>query len=237
MNPSVISDEACEFVKRNRKAICEKFAGLNDYPPVSEPIAYFMAGSPGAGKTEFSKNYIKSLQEKEPERKIVRIDADEIRDMLPGYNHTNAWELQPAASLGVEKILDWVFKYNQDFLLDGTFSKLEIAKRNIDRCIKHNRKVGLLYLYQDPLTAWKFTKLREAGEGRNIPKQAFIEEFFAAKNCVNEIKTIYGDKVELWLVIKNFEKAELEKIEFNIDNVDSYLKIKYTSDSLDRLLE
>jgi len=228
MGTSAISDLACKYVKEHRKELCERFASINKYPPVKSPIAYFMAGSPGAGKTEFS--------EKEPTRRIVRIDADEIRDILPGYNHKNAWELQFAASLGVEKLLDWVFHNEQDFLLDGTFSNFAIAKRNIDRCIKHNRKIGLLYLFQEPAIAWKFTKIREAGEGRNIPKSVFIDEFFRAKECVNAIKSTFGQKVELWLVRKNFEQG-IEKTEFNIDNVDSYLKLEYTPNTLNSALE
>lgn len=231
-----ISNQACIYVKRNHKGLCERFANVKLFPSVEKPSSYFMAGSPGAGKTEYSKGFIKILQEKEPARRIVRIDADEIRDILPGYNRKNASIIQFAASLGVEKILDHVFHNNQDFLLDGTFSKYSIAKRNIDRCIKHNRKIGLLYLYQDPLIAWKFTKIREAGEGRNIPKEALIEQFFSAKDCVNRIKQEFGKQVELSLIKKNFEQG-IEKTEFNIDNVDSYLKIEYTAKSLFRLLE
>lgn len=236
MNNGIVSDQACKYIREHRREICERFASLDKYPFVKTPSSYFMAGSPGAGKTEFSKGFIAKLQEKEPSRRIVRIDADEIRDILPGYNHKNAWVLQHAASLGVEKLLDFVFHNDQDFLLDGTFSNFGIAKRNIERCIKHNRKIGLLYLFQDPTIAWKFTKIREKGEGRNIPKKAFIEEFFKAKNCVNVIKSTYGSKVELWLVKKNFNQG-IEKTEFNIDNVDSYLKVEYTPDSLDRALE
>jgi UDP-N-acetylglucosamine kinase len=236
MDSSNVSEEACNYVKANRKLLCEQFASIKDYPSTKDPIAYFMAGSPGAGKTEYSKGFIQSLQVKEPTRRIVRIDADEIRDILPGYNHKNAWELQHAASLGVEKILDYVFDHDQDFLLDGTFSSLSVASRNIERCIRHKRKVGLLYLYQDPLKAWKFTKIRESGEGRNIPKDAFIKELFSAKECVQAVKKTYGSKIELYLVEKDFDKG-LEKTRFNIDNVDSYLKIAYTQDSLFRALE
>jgi len=236
MTISDINQQAQNYVKSHRKDLCERFASLTTYPAVDSPTSYFMAGSPGAGKTEFSKSFLETLHEKEPSRKIVRIDADEIRDVLPGYNHTNAWELQPAVSLGVEKILDFVFHNEQDFLLDGTFSNYSVAKRNIERCIKHKRKIGILYLYQDPVLAWKFTKIRESGEGRNILKNVFIDEFFKSKQCVNAIKAEFQSYVELWLVIKNFDQS-IAKTEFNIDNVDSYLKITYTSDSLNSLLD
>lgn len=235
MDNDDISKIACKFVKENRVKLCEQFASVNIFPPVISPISYFMAGSPGAGKTEFSKGFIGLLQQNDPNRKIVRIDADEIRNILPGYDRKNADIFQTAASLGVEKILDYVFKNKQDFLLDGTLSHFEIAKRNIERCIKHNRKIGILYLYQDPTIAWGFTKIREKCDGRHIPKEAFVNEFFKAKECVNQIKSSFGSNVELWLIKKNYEQG-IEKTEFNIDNVDSYLKIEYTPDSLVRLL-
>ena len=98
------------------------------------------------------------------------------------------------------------------------------------------RYVGLLYLFQDPIVAWKFTKIREAKEGRNIPKKVFVAEFFESKECVNRIKSEFGSKVELWLIKKNFDQS-IAKTEFNVDNVDSYLKIGYTPDSLYSTLE
>lgn len=101
-----------------------KICSLEKYPAVVNPSSYFMAGSPGAGKTEYSKSLIQILTEKEPERKIVRIDADEIRDWLPQYDHKNALLVQRAASLGVEKVLDCVLKNHQDFILDATFCRL-----------------------------------------------------------------------------------------------------------------
>lgn len=59
----------------------------------------------------------------------------------------------------------------------------------------------------------------------------FITAFFAAKENVNKIKAEFGNQIELWLVIKNLEQG-IEKTYFNIDNVDSYLKIEYTPESL-----
>ncbi len=236
MTLSAINQNAQAYVKSHKKELCEQFASPTVYPSINSPSSYFMAGSPGAGKTEFSKAFIKELEEKEPTRKIVRIDADEIRDILPGYNHKNSSELQPAASIAVDKILDSVFKHDQDFLLDGTFSNYAIAKKNIDRCLSHNRKIGLLYLYQDPVVAWKFTQIRESHEGRNIPKAAFITEFFNSKECVNRIKSEYGSKIELWLIKKDFS-SNIEKTEFNIDNIDNYLKIEYTEEDLDKDLK
>ncbi|MFA5000926.1 MAG: zeta toxin family protein [Candidatus Paceibacterota bacterium] len=57
-----IRNQAIEFAKRNKNKVAKDFTDLNKYQPDEAPIAVFMAGSPGAGKTEFSKNLINNLK-------------------------------------------------------------------------------------------------------------------------------------------------------------------------------
>lgn len=71
------------------------------------------------------------------------------------------------------------------------------------RCL-NKRIVSVFYLYQDSLRAWEFTRKREEEEGRHVPKVAFIEAFFKAKENVNAVKKEFGKEVEINLVIKNF---------------------------------
>jgi predicted ABC-type ATPase len=236
MEASGVVIQARSFIKEHKKELCERFASIELYPPVENPSAYFMAGSPGAGKTEYSKSFIQQLQERSPERKIVRIDADEVRDYIPFYNRTNAQVVQGAAALGVEYVLDYVLKQKQDFLLDATFADLQKSYNNITRCLHRNRKVGITYIYQDPLVAWDFTKKREKVEGRPVPKSTFINAFFTAKENVDKIKKDFGKQVELDLVIKNVDQG-VQKSHFNIDQVANYLKIEYTSQTLEELLQ
>lgn len=232
-----IGDDALAYIKIHRRKLIEKFANLASYPTIDNPEAFFMAGSPGAGKTEYSKSFIKELQEKDPRRKIVRIDADEIRDFLPPelYNHTNSDEVQRAAVKGVEILLDEVLHKNQEFLLDATFAMYDKSYSNITRCLKYSRKIFIYYIYQDPLIAWRFTKEREVMEGRKVPRDMFVNAFFNAKNNVNRIKKDLGKNIELTLITKNY-KQEVEKIYLNIDNIDNYLKIEYNQTSLEGLL-
>ncbi len=231
-----ISDDARQYIKDHKKELCEKFANLNDFPPVENPSAYFMAGSPGAGKTEYSKSLIELLHKKEPNRKIVRIDADEIRDWLPHYDHKNAIEVQGAAALGVEKLLDCVLHNGQDFILDATMADYEKSYKNIYRSLQKKREVAVIYIYQDPFIAWDFTKKREVLEGRRVPKETFIKAFFAAKVNISKLKDAFGGNIQLWLIIQDLKQG-VEKTYFNIDNIDSYLKIKYTPQDLEDRLE
>lgn len=186
-------------------------------------------------KTEYSKSFIQQLQEKSPTRKIVRIDADEVRDYIPYYNRINAEAIQGAAAIGVEKLFDCVLKNNQDFLLDATFADYGKSYQNIERCLHHNRNVGITYIYQDPLVSWDFTKKRETVEGRPVPKQTFIKAFFSAKENVDKIKKEFKEKIQLDLVIKNVDQ-KTRTTHFNIDQVANHLKIEYTPQTLEGIL-
>ncbi len=228
---STEAEEAKKFIKSQRALLIEKFARIDLYPSAENPFSIFMAGSPGAGKTEFSKALIKIFIEDDNILRIVRIDADEIRDMIPQYNGHNSDVVQGAASLGVEKIYDHVLKNKQNVILDGTFADYKKSRSNIERSLGKNRKVGVFYIYQDPVISWELTKKREKLEGRYVPKQIFIDSFFAAKDNVNRIKAEFKDKVTVFLITKNFINGT-EKAKFNIDNIDNYLQIEYTKESL-----
>lgn len=227
------AEEAKKFIKRNKKLLIEKFAKPGLYKPTVNPVTIFMAGSPGAGKTEFSKNLAKIL-----DKKLVRIDADEIKEIIPQYNGQNSDVVQGASSIGVEKLYDHVLAKKLEAIVDGTFSKYDVSYKNVKRSLDHSRPVVIFYIYQDPAVAWDFTKKREALEGRKIPKSAFIEAFFSAKENVNKIKDIFQDKIEIFLVIKNLNNDnDTEKSQFNINNIDNYLKVDYTRKSLGELLK
>ena len=227
----IIEKNSIKYVKDNCKLIQEKFASVNKYPSVKTPMSIFLAGSPGAGKTEFAYRYIKDFG-----KPIVHIDPDEIRKIVSSiFGGNNATLLQRASALGVEKVYDYVMNNDQDVILDGTLIDYNKAFINIKRSIKHERIVYVYYIYQDPIVAWGFTKKREVLEHRGIPKDFFIKAFFQAKENVNKLKTEFGKSLQLNLIIKDFENNSI-KFELNIEKIDSFLKIIYTKEDLEKLL-
>ncbi|MDP3727024.1 MAG: zeta toxin family protein [bacterium] len=229
---------AIEFAKRNKVRIAKEFTDPAKYIPDVVPISVFMAGSPGAGKTEFSKSLIKILEE-DKEWRVVRIDGDEVRPLIPGYVGTNSHLFQGAISLIVEKAHDLVLHQQQSFVLDSTFAKYEKAADNIKRSLERSRPVFIFYIYQKPEVAWRFTQAREAAEGRNIPKSAFIEQFLGAGEVVNRVSKYFGDKVAIFFVKKDFEKNTVEnivKIEPGKTQIDGYIQERYTRDNLEQCL-
>lgn len=76
-----ISERALAFAKVNRTRIARDLACLNRYPRDEDPVSVFMAGSPGAGKTEVSKSFIKLMEAQGTS--ALRIDPDDFRDFFP----------------------------------------------------------------------------------------------------------------------------------------------------------
>ncbi len=233
-----ISEEAYQWVRKNKKKIIDRFIG--NTPPVDNPVSFFTAGSPGAGKTEYSKTFIKDLnkifQEKyQKDYPIARIDADDIRIILKDYNGSNSSLFQRASVLAVNILHDYVLKKNINFLLDGTFASEKYAVENIERSLKKNRKVQILYLFQNPLHAWRLTKAREAKEGRNVPMEVFIRDYFSAKKIIEEMKTKFTDKISVDLVVRDFLSGET-KTYSDISDIDSYMKLPYNINTLEEEL-
>ncbi|MFH0951911.1 MAG: zeta toxin family protein [Patescibacteria group bacterium] len=236
MNVEEIKEQAIEYAKRNKLRIAWELTSKDIYKPSSIPISIFMAGSPGAGKTEFSKNLIKDLIKIRQSMQVIRIDNDEIRNLIPGYAGNNSHLFQGATSLIVEKMHDLALHNNQNFIFDSTFANYEKACDNIRRSLSKKRPVFIFYIYQDPEVAWKFTIAREKAEGRRIPRTAFIEEFINARETVNKIRIKFSENVSIFLVKKNFETNAVDDFIKIGGSIDEYIEKKYTRETLEKIL-
>src|SRR5690606_38228139 len=107
-------------------------------------VTIFMAGAPGVGKTEFSNRYIPLVYDKKIfhhiskrlnidmntiDNIIVRLDADDVRSLLPQYRKTdndagtkgNSHVVQKASGKGLDFLRDYCLSNNISFINDGTF--------------------------------------------------------------------------------------------------------------------
>ncbi|MDX1464825.1 MAG: zeta toxin family protein [Halomonas sp.] len=235
-----ITAEALAFAKRNRQRIARERTDRERFAPEEHPVSIFMAGSPGAGKTEISKEYVAALDELREEGmdglgRILRIDPDDLRAELPGYTGSNSWLFQRAVSILVERIHDLMLKQRQSFILDGTLASLDVARKNIERSLNKDRDVQIFFVYQHPKLAWQFVCSREEVEGRNIPLDSFIRQFLDVQDVVRQIKQDFGDRVTLDMIVKNNDGAN-QLWEADIDSIDAYLPERYTREQLESLL-
>ena len=225
-----ISENAFEFVKSHKRELIDYYSAK--CVTVSKPVTLFMAGSPGAGKTEVSRSLAKKFS-----TKIMRIDADEIRTWCPGYTGTNAHLFQKAATKGVHILFDYALQKQEcHVILDGTFAYSD-ALRNIQRSLDKGRKVELWFVYQDPQRAWEFTVARETEEKRRIDKETFVNAFFTSRENTKEAKKKFKEKLILNLLIKNTDNTDGELyLNIQADELDYRIKTTYTKEELERML-
>lgn len=212
-----------QYAKENKKVLISSITDGKEKE--EEKTAIFMAGSPGAGKTEAAQT-LTALN-----GNLCVIDADKFRELFPGYVGNNSDEFQRGSSLLVDAALDLVLKKGYSFILDGTFATFKV-NQNIERALKKNYNVLVYYVYQDPFIAWDFTKKREEVEGRFVPKERFINAFFQSRKNLMRVKKQFQEKVTINILVKDFQNT-ISDFLMDIDNVELALPISYTKERLE----
>jgi UDP-N-acetylglucosamine kinase len=228
-----IEQDALEYAKKHRTEIARRLTDTEIFVPETNPVSVFMAGSPGAGKTEASIELI-NLKGADG-AKVLRIDPDELREQLPSYTGENSWLFQHAVISIVERIHDLALKQEQSFLLDGTLSSYSVAEKNIQRSLKRGRTVQILYVYQEPEQAWKFVQAREVAESRRIQPEDFVRQYFAAREVVNRLKAELGKRIQVDLLMKNNDGSH-QFYRAGVDRIDNHIPEKYSVADVRRML-
>lgn len=234
MTDDEIIQSAIVHAKSIRAAIASEFTCKVKYPPTQTPSSIFMAGSPGAGKTEVAKE-LERISYDVVGKPVIRIDPDEFRAHFSNYNGSNSHLFQRAIIPIVERVLDKVLINRQEFILDGTLSNFDIAKKNISRSLDRERDVDIFYVFQEPEISWKFVLAREVIEGRRILPETFVDQFFSSRSCVNLLKQEFGDKISVNLVVKNYDQS-VGNVLFGIQSIDEHIGNAYNPRDLLELI-
>lgn len=204
-------DARTAWAYKNKKNLAREIIRKGGFKTSDKPSAIFMAGLPGTGKTEFTKGLLVDV-----EKKPIRIDMDEIAELIEGYSPSKANLFRGGATVILEKLYDVVLKQKLDFVLDGTFAHAK-AINNIERALESGYIVKLYYIYQEPIIAWNFTQSREIVEHRAIGKENFIESYFKLwKNL--EILQKEHKHVTISVIVKNELNEEGKRFE-DVDNI------------------
>ena len=84
---------------------------IHDSVPSEEPDAVFMAGIPGAGKTEVALGLANRY------KNHIVIDTDAFRIQFPGYDGSNSSQFQKASAWLVEQSFKFVVDKGYSFIL------------------------------------------------------------------------------------------------------------------------
>ena len=163
----------------------------------NKPIAILMGGSPASGKSTFLKKYAPYLLKDE----ILRIDADEVRAMLPEYEGWNASQTHLETKDIVNTLLSdrtIGLPCETDIIYDGTMNSNKSYLPLIEVLRKLNYKIFVVYIDKVPKDVIVDRALnRYKSSGRFVPLEVIDDFFDKGKSALNEIKK----KVDGYMIV------------------------------------
>lgn len=183
--------------KANQAQFLKKF--FVDYPPHQKHLAFFMAGIPGAGKTEFAENTINRVRPK-----LVPIEHDKLVEYIPGYKPEGYYNYRKAGSVLVSCLLEECIKRGYGFIFDGTLSH-EQGYRNIQKSLDAKYFVQVIYIVQNARKAWELTRDRELVKKRAIKMKGFVDTCNKMNTNLSSIfnKFKHHKDFGFWIINKN----------------------------------
>ena len=169
----------------------------------------FLAGAPGAGKSEFLETILVDLR-----KDFIVIDIDRYRCMFEGYNGENASDFQKSSVRVADKILKFCFHHHLNFIFDGTFRSYEKVKQNLEQCIHYKRKTMATLIYQEPRISFYYTFLRKLYKTRNVPVEVFIDGFYSSIENIFRAKDEF--EVFLFIASKTYQNIDKRKFTYKI---------------------
>ncbi|GAB0174220.1 MAG: hypothetical protein HHAS10_00990 [Candidatus Altimarinota bacterium] len=200
-------------IEKLAEYIIESFGKKEKYA-IKDPLdisAIFLAGAPGAGKSEFLETIFSDLKSN-----FIVIDIDAYRKMFRGYNGENASEYQKASVRVADKILKYCFHNHLNFIFDGTFRSYEKVKQNLDQCMHYERKVMVTLIFQEPRISFYYTFLRKMYKMRNVPVPVFIDGFYSSIENAFRAR----DEYNIFLFVASKTYHNIDKHEFTYRTYD-----------------
>ncbi len=211
----------------DKKQLVKQLLASSGAEPEAEPAGFFMAGLPGSGKTEISRNLIRDSGVK-----LFRIDMDEIAEMLPGYTPEHADEFRKPATAILSECFSYALHHDISFLMDGTFGSTQ-AIRNIERSLNHGFRVQIVYAFQNPKTAWHFTLAREKIEHRAIRFEGFVEAYYKTIVNIKKACKSFEGRISIDIAIKDTNNRVGKWLrDVSPDEIDDIIKMEYNKDKL-----
>lgn len=215
-----------EAKKRYILSLMIKDSGASPVEEGHDPIAYVMAGIPGAGKTEFLDSLAEELKDKGQSNEFVRIDLDQIVTVYPGYTPKTYAKFRSQGNNVLARNIDELRRRRYNMMIDGTFSGTSGSSvRNVEKLLKDGYRVSLVYMHDKPEVAWSYTKSREKVTERGINRQDFL-------NSCNNISANLKEAMHKFKDNPNFTISIVMQKELRDKNYD----ILNSSEDVDKII-
>lgn len=169
--------------------------------PKKRKAAIFMAGIPGAGKTEF----VRGMRAQSTSlRGFVVIEHDKLVEHIDTYTPGRYYDYRKAGSTLVTALFNHCLARDLPFIFDGTLSH-DNARRNIKKALKHGYEVVIVYIHQDIKSAWQLTQDRELVKKRAIEREGFIQTAQRINDTLSGVFSEFynNNKFSFWVMLKN----------------------------------
>jgi len=181
----------------------------------SQPIAIFMAGSAGAGKTSFRKKYIDSIGD----FTILNID-DEYEPLLKADNlpldfrkYTSSDQLSTAAkAMGTaQKTHRQKYsnaKENLDhIIIDGTGASYREVQKKKQELETIGYKTLMVLIFVTPDISLRRNIVRGEKGGRTLMPSIILKSWSSLFDNINQYETLFGDNL---IIYKAYEESDIE---------------------------
>lgn len=192
-------DQAKQWVKNKDNQQKVVSACIARDQPDTLKLAIFMAGIPGAGKTEF----VRGLTQNSGKNMLI-IEHDQLVEHIDTYTPERYYHFRKAGSTLVTTLFEFALSQGHSFIFDGTLSH-ENGFKNIQKSLKHGYQIMVIYVHQDIKTAWSLTVDRELVKKRSIEKSGFID---TCNKITHSLKHIFdtfkaSPSFSFWILKKN----------------------------------
>lgn len=228
-----------EAKKRYIVNLIIKDSGARPVTDNEPPVAYVMAGIPGAGKTEFLDSIVEQLEASGQVNKFVRIDLDQIVTIYPGYTPKTYSKFRSQGNNVLARSVDELRRKKYNMMIDGTFSGVSGSSvRNVEKLLGAGYRVSLVYMYDKADVAWSYTKAREKVTDRGIDRDDFLT---SCKNISENLKSALAQfKDHPNFTISVVKQKELRDKNYDvltdIQDIDNIITKGYNIDKLKETL-
>lgn len=162
--------------QKHNKILGDIFANAQKAKPKNgeEPTVIFLGGRGGSGKSKFNGLVY-------DESKYIVLDADKIKEKLPGYKGYNAYEVHEESSDIMKKALEIARKQKLNVVLDATMKTLSSTEDKIQAFKKDGYNIEMYYMHLPREKAAERALNRFAGkeqkfDGRYVPLSEILEK-------------------------------------------------------------
>lgn len=171
------TDENGNYTDERQKLhdkIISKFEKSKTCLKQTQPIAIFMGGAPGSGKSTFLKKFAPYMTSD----KIYKIDADEVRAELPEYKGWNSKNTHSETRDIVNRLIDNASEgCEHDIIFDGTMTRPTSYIKLIEKVKAKGYRTFIIFLKVPKEVSVERILGRYQSSGRFVPI-TIVDEFF-----------------------------------------------------------